>query len=151
MRDNDNWKKDLKNRATSLSIIIEKIKPLYGQDPVTPLCEEIAKAFALSLIDIGRYCKDNNINAKNIDTVKLLVFSIPYLLTVRNYALRLDMYVHACLIMIHGKSNNTTTPDYEKFISTIQVARRLCLKFPSQYMVVYGYLKGYQESLEINT
>ncbi len=94
--------------------------------------------------------KGNYINAKELDTTKLLSFSIPYLLSIRNYALRLDMYIHACLFFIHGYSN-PPMPDYKKIRDTTRVAIHLCQKFPSQYLIVYGYLKGYQESLEINT
>lgn len=145
---NSAWSQDISNRAKEFSKILQKIKPLYGLEPITPHYEEILEAFILSLVDIGRYCKDNHIDAKSIDSVKLLSFSIPYLLSIRLYSLRIDMYMHACIIMIHGNKN---VPEYEKLINTNQVARRLCLKFPTQYLIVYGYLKGYQESLELNT
>lgn len=147
-RNKERWKKDIKNSAKSLHKKIVQVSSLYGQNPVVPDEAEVTQAFILCLIDISKYCEDNSINAKNIDTVKLMAFSIPYLLTIRNHGLSLDMYAHACLLVITG---NSSTPDYQEFTNTTQVMRHLCLKYPSQHLIVYGYFKGYQESLEINS
>jgi len=146
-RSAEKWKQDIQIRAKIFHKKIKEIEPLYGHNPVVPTQNEISHAFALSLIDIGRYCVDNNINARNIDTVKLMSFSIPHLLSIRNFALRIDMYIHACLLVIHA--NDTPVLDHEKIKNTANVSIHLCSKYPSQHLVVYGYLKGYQESLEL--
>lgn len=147
VRDAQKWIADIKVISKVLHVKIHEIKSLYGKDPVTPEESEILESFALCLNDIGRYCADNYINAKSADAVKLMAFAIPYLLSVRSYALNLNMYVHACLLVIHGKQSSL---DYKMVVDTANVSKHLCLKYPPQHMVVYGYLKGYQESLEIN-
>lgn len=149
IRDAQRWKEDIKIRSEVLYRKINEIKPLYGMAPATPEKNEITQAFALCLNDIGRYCDENRINAKNIDTVKLMAFSVPYLLSIRSYALQVDMYIHACLLVIHG--NDKPMYDFTEIMKTTNVSKHLCLKYPSQHMIVYGYLKGYQESLEINS
>ncbi|ORU94698.1 MAG: hypothetical protein A6F71_09480 [Cycloclasticus sp. symbiont of Poecilosclerida sp. M] len=128
---------------------LNEVKCFYEDKPIVPEEEEIRQAFALSLVDIARYCLDNKINAKNIDTVKLLMFSVPHLLSIRKFAVRLDMYFHACMLIIHGEDSSTVT--IETIRNTAKVTIHLFHKFPSQHLVVYGYLKGYQESLEANS
>jgi hypothetical protein len=150
-RDKERWEKDITQRAKLLHRKITQANEIYKAEKGIPTVSEITQAFALSLLDISRYCSDNNINAREIDTVKLMAFSIPYLLSVRDYGLRLDIYSHACLVVIEGQTSPVDAKSRDKFYNTTQVMKSLCLKYPSQHMVVYGYLKGYQESLEINS
>jgi hypothetical protein len=149
-RDIKEWKSDVRKFSEVLYRTLESVKSLYGDSPVVPAEPEIRQAFIHSLVDIGRYCADNHIFVKTPDAVKLMAFSIPHLLTIRNYALRIDMYTHACLRMIHGIKNNHPVPDYKDFVHTSNVAIHLCLRYPSNHLILYGYLKGYQEALEKN-
>ena len=100
-RDKERWEKDITQRAKLLHRKITQANEIYKAEKGIPTVSEITQAFALSLLDISRYCSDNNINAREIDTVKLMAFSIPYLLSVRDYGLRLDIYSH-----VRTKDNN---------------------------------------------
>lgn len=97
-----------------------------------------------ALNDIGEYCDKYEITITKLDSIKLLVFALPYIKE-KDPAMNSERYIFSIFKMLeksYGKEID--------FDSQIEKSIKVCDKLfhDDNNLIVYGYIKGFQEALE---
>jgi hypothetical protein len=135
----------------SLLILTEKISKFlcqsggqFGDSNITSQ-NNISKSMAESLPDIAEYCKKQSINMTEIDSIKLLVFAMPYLKK-NDSSMNIERYIKSIFLLL--ENSYKVKINFKDIDSTIKVCTNIFYSDPSQLLVIYGYVKGFQECLK---
>ncbi|VVH65917.1 hypothetical protein BSPLISOX_310 [uncultured Gammaproteobacteria bacterium] len=105
----------------------------------------IYRSMTQALKDIGKYCDDYDIKITKLDSIKLLVFALPYIKE-RDLAMNSERYIFSIFKMLGEATNNKQINSNEQIRKSIAVCDKLFNN--GNNLVVYGYIKGFQEALE---
>ena len=102
-------------------------------------------SLASSLPDIANYCNTYGINITELDQIKVIVFSIPYLQeNINNFDVK--KYIYSIFTLLNKSYVYNKNLSIEKLSGSIKVCNNLIKK--QQIIAVYAYIKGFQESME---
>jgi hypothetical protein len=96
-----------------------------------------------SLVDIGDYCKKYTININELDSIKLMVFALPYMKE-NDPSMNSERYIYS-IFLLFSKAYKTTIEFEKQINNSISVCEKLFQA--GEILAVYGYIKGFQESL----
>lgn len=116
---------------------------LFGDSSI-PNESNIYVSMSKALIPIGEYCDKYEINITELDSVKLLIFALPYIKE-GEPSINSERYIFSIFKMLESAYKKTINFD-NQISSSIQVCDKLFQD--GNVLVVYGYIKGFQESLE---
>ncbi|SMN01266.1 hypothetical protein SPONL_1894 [uncultured Candidatus Thioglobus sp.] len=116
---------------------------IFGDSNITSE-DNIYRSMSKSLVPMGEYCEENSINVTELDSIKLMVFSLPYIKK-NDPAMNSERYIYSILKMLEQSYNKKI--DFDKQINN---STKVCDKLfcNGNITVVYGYIKGFQEALE---
>ncbi len=116
---------------------------IFGDSSI-PNEENIHLAMADALIDIGEYCEKYEINVSTFDSIKLLAFSLPHIIR-RDPSINSERYIFSIFQMLEESYKKKINFD-KKINDSIKVSDKLFRD--NNCLVMYGYIKGFQEALE---
>ncbi|SFV86976.1 hypothetical protein MNB_SUP05-SYMBIONT-4-1348 [hydrothermal vent metagenome] len=116
---------------------------IFGDSNI-PNNANIYTSMSKALIPIGEYCDKYEINITELDSVKLLVFALPYIKE-NDSSMNSERYIFSIFKMLESAYSKTI--DFNRQIdSSIKVCDKLF--YNEKIEVVYAYIKGFQEALE---
>lgn len=106
---------------------------------------EYEYSLGCSIDDINKYCNQYKINMQGLDIIKVLVFSIPYL--IKNITdFEVKNYLNGIFHLLNETHIYNKNFEVEKLSDSIDVCCNLIEN--KQIISVYTYVKGFQESME---
>lgn len=126
--------------------IIKHLREIGGMFGDTNITSEanIFKSISYAVPDIAQYCKDYKIEITELDTIKLLVFAMPYIKK-HDPAINIERYITSIFRMLE-KSYKISVLNQQQIKNSIRVCNNLFEG--NKILVVYGYIKGFQEALK---
>ncbi len=134
--------KILREHSCKIAKFLREIGGIFGDSNITTE-ENIHKSMSFSLPDIAQYCKDYGIEITELDTIKLTVFALPHLHKI-DKSMNIERYITSIFALLEN-SYNVKCSDKEQIKNSIKVCSKLFNG--NQNLVIYGYIKGFQESL----
>ena len=136
-------KKQLLAQAKKIIKHLRSSGGVFGDSNITSEVN-IYRSMSQSLVDISKYCEENKIKVTKLDSIKLLVFALPYIKK-NDQSMNSERYIYSIFKLLSESYKKNI--DFEPQInSSIQVCDKLFQN--GNILVVYGYIKGFQEALE---
>lgn len=116
---------------------------IFGDSNITST-NNIHASISDAIVPMLEYCKKHGINVTQLDSIKLLVFALPFIQG-RDPTMNTERYILSIFLLLqesYGKKID--------FDTQINHSIKVCdsLFRHGDILVVYGYVKGFQESLE---
>lgn len=134
---------ELENLSKDIWKILHLSGGKFGDTNITT-SKIIYLSLSDAMVDIANYCSQYNIEITKLERIKLLAFAIPHLRK-RDTGLNIERYIFSIFIFLKEAYKSKFNIDDLK--PTISVCNNLIYAEPSQYLIVYGYIKGFQECL----
>ncbi|SHE21313.1 hypothetical protein BBROOKSOX_1139 [Bathymodiolus brooksi thiotrophic gill symbiont] len=125
---------------------MKHLRATGGQFGDTNITNEknVYKSMSDALPDVINYCEKNEINITELDSIKLLVFALPYIKE-NDPSINSERYIFSIFKLLESSYKKTINFD-KQINNSIKVCDKLFQN--NNNLVVYGYIKGFQESLE---
>ncbi len=137
---------DLVKQVKKISAHLHASGGIFG-DSTIPDNRNIYLSMSEALISIGEYCDEFEINVTELDSIKLLVFALPFMKK-RDPSMNSERYILSIFKLLEH-SYQKTIGFNQQINNSIRVCDELFHK--ADILVVYGYIKGFQEALEYTT
>lgn len=132
-------------------LLLEQVEKIYkfirtsgGKfgDTNIPTKDNVFKSMSQALPDIADYCKEYKIEITELDTIKLLIFAMPHLKK-NDPSINIERYIKSIFLLLENSYAISIKDDIN---SSIMVCAQLFYK--DKILVIYGYIKGFQEALK---
>ncbi len=133
----------LQQQSNKIIKFLRESGGIFGDSNITTE-QNIIESMSHSLPDIAQYCKNYGIEITELDTIKLLVFAMPYLKK-SDKSMNMERYI-ASIFKLLENAYKVKFTDKQQIKNSIKVCNNLF--YDEQNMIVYGYIKGFQESLQ---
>lgn len=135
---------DLQHQTTNIIKHLRSVGGIFGDASITTE-DIIYRSVSDGLPDIASYCKKYKIHMTELDTIKLCVFALPYLRK-NDPSMNIERYITSVFLLLQNAYE--VKIDFDSMKNTIIVCNNLFYNDPSEVLVIYGYIKGFQECLQ---